>query len=783
MFTSTPRYIGFPNQVWIEDSFAFKNFETMFKNKIPYYVSTFRFKDKETPIVNNLFFDIDSYFGVRIPWRNVNSIKKWCYKNDIPTITNFSVTGDREILVRINNNISLKPISEVVQKVKEGNIIEVLSYNKEGNVTFSTVYDYLEHEETVYEITHEQSTFPLKLTEHHSIYKWDNSEIIKVEKNQLHEGDFLVTYRNADIEPLHETIIKQKYTYRNQEYEEDISITDGLLRLMGYYVAEGHTLPNGLIGFSFHKNERAYHQEVRTEIKKLIPAQPSTKTEMNIRETLNNDNEKVIIFSSKKYRAFFREQCGTTQEFRHVPSFLFGLSKEQFLIFLTAYLNGDGSYKQNYDVRAKSISRQLIVELCWLCKIHGISCTIFSEDRIDKRPEFKTKIVYIISLNKRDLYERQVNNKYHPDTREKVIPIDALKQVYYQCKPKKFQQHRVEQVTLNKQRANHQRIINVIKWFDETKSIEYTDESRKIIANYKQLIKKCNIGFLKVKKISNTSQEKVKVYDVSVIDAENFFCGPYPILHSNSGGKGFHCFILTKPVIPKTQQEKDKLQNMMYSVQMAIAKETKIEAYDEPTFARLRFLMRYPTSRYIRKDKETGDIINNGLYCCNLTDEVFDGGCKKIGKVAKEPGVIPKTPKSDFTLKDIADRLPNFRYIKRENNNTNIKEHIYLQRNGMHVPPVEALGLPCLIDIVKHSHPTHFERIELVAWMKYLGYTDIVINSFIKQRQWTRYRYNITNYQISTVFPRMVKCSFLRNSYGDLCKDCVFGGKRHTNGD
>jgi len=456
MFKEMPRYVGFPNQLWVESKLAFRNFEIMFKDLVPFFVSHYRFKDPETPIVDNMFFDIDSYYSVRFPYRNSKILRHWSYKNDIPYLTNFSVTGDREVLVRVDNEIKLVSIKEAIDKFKEGKTIESLSYSKNGDVVFSPIYDYLEHDENIYRIYHEQSTLPLKLTKYHSIYKWDNSEIIKVTKQHIKKGDFVLTFNCVDFKPKDNVTIEQTYTYRNKKKTENISITDSLLRLMGYYVAKGHTNQQGMVAFSFNINETDYHNEVKESISKLQPTILSNKDKINIREQSPHESVKDIQFNSQKYHSFFTEQCGTIQEYRHVPSFLFNMSKEKFLIFLTAYLNGNGSYKKKYSVAAKTISRRLAVELTWLCKIHGISCSIRKNDYRDKRPEFDTKVVYIIEINKKDLYRRSKNNKYHPDTRNKLLPVDALKKVYYQCKPKGFINHRVERATLQKERANHE---------------------------------------------------------------------------------------------------------------------------------------------------------------------------------------------------------------------------------------------------------------------------------------------------------------------------------------
>ena len=244
-----------------------------------------------------------------------------------------------------------------------------------------------------------------------------------------------------------------------------------------------------------------------------------------------------------------------------------------------------------------------------------------------------------------------------------------------------------------------------------------------------------------------------------------------PTVINFSGGKGFHLYTLIKPMILDSEITKQKVRNLMYSVQIAMSNAAGIEAFDSPTYGRIRFLMRYPTSKYVCKNEDTGAFEQNGFYCRYLTDEEFDSGLKNISKLAKEPGIVPKTQRSNISLQQIADMLPNLKMLKRDNG---VTEKLLLKRAGSTVPTATALGLPCLQEIIKHSHPTHFERLEIVSWLKQLGYTDIAINAFIKNCNWTRYNYAITAYQVRTVKPRLVSCKFLKKNYSQFCKDCSF---------
>jgi len=251
-----------------------------------------------------------------------------------------------------------------------------------------------------------------------------------------------------------------------------------------------------------------------------------------------------------------------------------------------------------------------------------------------------------------------------------------------------------------------------------------------------------------------------------------------PTIQNYSGGKGFHIFPIFKEQTVRTQTSYQKMKDLMYSVQKYVAEEVGLEAYDDPTFGRMRFLVRYPTSKYIRANEE-GKLEWNGNYCRNLTYDDFQKGIKHIAKLIQEPGEVPRKPKATMTLKQFSKKLCGFKLIEREQNNGTDLSKLLEQRNGNIIPTIQSLGLPCIKEIATHKHPSHYERIELVAWMKQLGYTDIAINAFIKQLNWTDYNYRTTAYQITKVKPRYPACKSLRRNYKDLCKKCtLFGGKR-----
>jgi len=247
------------------------------------------------------------------------------------------------------------------------------------------------------------------------------------------------------------------------------------------------------------------------------------------------------------------------------------------------------------------------------------------------------------------------------------------------------------------------------------------------------------------------------------------FCDKYdiPYIIDFSGGKGFHFFLITKPE-EGTPEVKDKL----YSIQLSLVNYLNIHAIDLPTIGRLRWLIRLPTTRYIRFINKGNKMekINNDLYCRYIPGYEFDKGLNNVLRLAQDPGIIPKQPPATLTMDEIIDKIPKFQMKHRYNGNDQLE---IMQSSGkILVPSTCAVGLPCLQKIAQSKHPTHYERIELTAWLKIMGYRDIAITAYIKSLKWTDFSYKETAANVASIKPRYPKCSWLKERYPDMCTNC-----------
>ncbi len=505
----------------------------------------------------DLLIDIDAkYFDYAKIYAEI--LIKVLRQHNIKNIgVKFSVTGNTPVLIKDKEEVSLVPIKKAIEIFKKTKDLKVLALEKDKKLKFSKIYDSLEHEDEIYEVIHEHSKIPLKVTKHHSVFIFDKGKVIEKKVSEIKEGDFLVTF-NSNKNPLKFKNSNIKYSFQfaknqhsKQIIKKNIKISSELIRLMGYYLAEGHiTNTINQVGFTFNKNEEKYIGDCKTLLKKI------TNRHISIRHP--NQGSTQILIHSKEWASFFEKYCGKSKN-KHVPKFSWNLPKELFLELLIGYIRGDGYKKGEYCIVIKSVAHQLIKELTWLCKLNGISCSLSTEQsKPHKLPQgnmFKGSFVYILKINKSEVNIPEFNrkrNKFSPYPRDRTFPIKGLKEVYYQIKPKMFNKHRVEQMTLKKQRASLQRIKKVITWFKNFNSEKFSEESQKIISDYESLYNS-DVGVIKIKSIKKIGKEKV--YDISVEETESFFGNDYPLLLHNSGSKGFHIIIPWK-AFPKEVSER-----------------------------------------------------------------------------------------------------------------------------------------------------------------------------------------------------------------------------------
>ncbi|MEK7190059.1 MAG: AAA family ATPase, partial [Patescibacteria group bacterium] len=147
-----------------------------------------------------------------------------------------------------------------------------------------------------------------------------------------------------------------------------IKVSPDLMRLFGYYTAEGRTT-DYYTQFVFGLHESDLHDDCCGLIKDAFGISATCNE-------VTESNSYRINVSSPIIAKFFEKHCGTGSHRKHLPTFIWNLPKEHFLAYLNGYSRGDGYITKDGKLSITSVSRQLIRELAWLCSMHGLQTGI-----------------------------------------------------------------------------------------------------------------------------------------------------------------------------------------------------------------------------------------------------------------------------------------------------------------------------------------------------------------------------------------------------------------------
>ena len=188
---------------------------------------------------------------------------------------------------------------------------------------------------------------------------------------------------------------------------EKIKATPDLMRLFGYYVAEGYARKE--IDFCLNITEKEKIADIKMLMKQIFNLEPS-------REKNITDNAINIVYYCKPLAEFFGYHCGKGAYHKHIPNFLFGAPKEYFVEFLKGYFNGDGYKDKQGRLEITSVNRQLILELNWLARMYGFKSYIHyfraKEGRVIKNGKpLRATIAWRIGFGKTQNPFKKVNSR------------------------------------------------------------------------------------------------------------------------------------------------------------------------------------------------------------------------------------------------------------------------------------------------------------------------------------------------------------------------------------
>ncbi|MFH1867355.1 MAG: excinuclease ABC subunit UvrB [Candidatus Omnitrophota bacterium] len=171
-----------------------------------------------------------------------------------------------------------------------------------------------------------------------------------------------------------------------------IPLSEEWLKLIGYYIAEGHGEPGSRF-FTITAFNPVIQKELRDIFRKL-----------GLNYYRNKYNKNDFSVSSKIHTILLKEIAGSNARSKKLPEFWPNLSRKQFSILLRAYFTGDGgAFPEEGQIIASTASKQLAYDIGYASLCFGIWARISRRwQRALNSPNHKGSYYWIITISGRE---------------------------------------------------------------------------------------------------------------------------------------------------------------------------------------------------------------------------------------------------------------------------------------------------------------------------------------------------------------------------------------------
>jgi len=485
-----------------------------------------------------------------------------------------SVSSDTPILVRKGGEVKLVKIGDFIDSFYPEGVeripipvsgVEVLTIDR-GKACFKPIRYVLRHRaDEIYRIKYVGGK--VRATESHSVFVMEPGTLkirTKAVKD-LKKGDLLISFVKkswaeryptiniADLLPQHDGILVDNIpkevktvvgirrnpiplTYlenkisletlkdaylklpRGKTIPMYLRLDEDLAYLLGVYLADGCVKLNnrgGKVVFSLGRGEKDVFDRIVRIFREKFDDTPYIE---------DRGSYVMVEYSNKLLAHLFKSLCGGRNAEKHVPSKLWTSPQSVIKAFFDG-LRADArrSTKRPHQLTIVQKNKRLIQELAWLARLAGFNV------RVRREGEY-----YSITIDYRKSRKPFLGNG---------VPIDALRRLYANLKPKNMPLKYTYILLNNKRRQKFVRkdiALKVLEWILNNRTREPTEEDRRIIDRIHNLID----GEIVLLPIVDIVREQYEgyVYDVSVPESEAFLGGENPILLHNTGHGGLTTF-------------------------------------------------------------------------------------------------------------------------------------------------------------------------------------------------------------------------------------------------
>ena len=263
-----------------------------------------------------------------------------------------------------------------------------------------------EYNGDLYQITcYGNSVETLSITEEHPILavrKEAHDKEVKTEwiiPKDLGKGDFLITPIDRNVIEQDErtfSILKGNGKHGFKEISLKLKTDKDFFRLIGYYLAEGCTIGEHYVSFTFNVGERSYIEDVKILLERYFD-----KSSLEYKPYNNGIS---IVLCSTIVARFFKSNFGNSAKTKHIPKWIEFEATEKQKELIKGYWRGDGSF--SYEVYKGGTQRRF--------RINTISKTLALQvKRILLRLDiFASLNRWIKSGNRHDSYAVVIEGSY-----------------------------------------------------------------------------------------------------------------------------------------------------------------------------------------------------------------------------------------------------------------------------------------------------------------------------------------------------------------------------------
>lgn len=305
-------------------------------------------------------------------------------------------------------------LNEEFKEIKNSKINDlVLSHDSTQNKiknTFSRNYNdkiiILKNNLGVISLTPEHLVFAIKLPMHYNYFRTKNKQKLIpawYHAEQLGKRDIILYPLPKEVKDkkfMEIDIPKLKYDFKSKKIPKKIPLKSDLLRLFGYFLAEGHISDKPsktCITLTFNMKEIEYIEDVRRICKKLFGL------DVKIKEFPKRNTSIINIYNAQLAR-FFKKLFGNGAANKRIPDFIMKLPIQKQKSLIKGFWRGDGYVNLNRNgPRAGyvTISYQLAQQIKILLLRQKITPSIYLEkEKISKWANHKK--AYRIHVGQRD---------------------------------------------------------------------------------------------------------------------------------------------------------------------------------------------------------------------------------------------------------------------------------------------------------------------------------------------------------------------------------------------